>query len=84
MAASAVADPPKTAQWPAYYHHIDGLLFKGKRPVEKEELLQVIRKAARDLGVEPDSIEVIAGGYLVGPGPATPGRPNVKYWPDPS
>ena len=84
MAGSAVADPPKTAQRLAYYHHIDGLLFKGRRPVEKEELLEVIRKAARDLGVEPDSIEVIAGGYLVGPGPATPTRAKPKYWPDPS
>ena len=84
MAPSAVADPPKTAQKLAYYHHIDGLLFRGRRPVGKEELLEAIRKAAKDLGVEPDSIEVIAGGYLVGPGPATAGHPSVKYWPDPS
>jgi hypothetical protein len=84
MAASAVADPLKTVQPVAYYHHIDGLLFKGKHPVEKEELLAVIRKAAKDLGVEPDSVEVIAGGYLVGPGPATPQGATVKYRPDPS
>ena len=83
MSRSAVADRPK-AEKQAYYHHIDGLLFKGKRPIEKEELLAVMKRAAKDLGVEPDSIEVIAGGYLVGPGPATPTRAKIKYWPDPS
>ena len=52
--------------------------------MEKEELLAAIRNAALSLGIEPDRIEVIAGGYLVGPGPETATRAKIKYQPDPS
>jgi hypothetical protein len=82
MARSAAASPEAVGQ--AYYHHVDGLLFRGSRPVEKEELLAAIRNFALDLGIEPDSIEVIAGGYLVGPGPVTPSGATITYRADPS
>ena len=52
--------------------------------MEKEELLAAIRNAALSLGIEPDRIEVIAGGYLVGPEPETGTRAKIKYQPDPS
>ena len=82
--ARSTAASPEAVKGQAYYHHIDGLLFRGSRPVEKEELLAAIRNAALDLGIEPESIEVIAGGYLVGAGPATATRAKIKYQPDPS
>jgi hypothetical protein len=82
--AAASAEAAAAVKGQAYYHHVDALLFRGSRPVEKEELLAAIRNAALSLGIEPDRIEVIAGGYLVGPEPETGTRAKIKYQPDPS